>query len=173
VDFELSPEQVALRDQVAAFAKDEVAPLAETLDRECRFPTELYRKVGGMGITAIPFAEEFGGMGLGTFEMTLAIEQLARADQSLAVTTMVSVAAGLIVERFGTPAQKAEYLPAIVRGESYSASESSALESIRFMLKAKPTFSDVRLARLARGLADASSPARTAADLRVVSTVAV
>ena len=121
MDFDLSPEQVALRDQVAAFAKDEVAPLAETLDRECRFPTELYRKVGGMGITAIPFAEEFGGMGLGTFEMTLAIEQLARADQSLAVTTMVSVAAGLIVERFGTPAQKAEYLPAIVRGEAIGA----------------------------------------------------
>ena len=109
MDFELSPEQLALKDQVAAFAAQEVAPIAEALDRECRFPTELYRKVGAMGITAIPFSQEFGGMGLGTFEMTLAIEQLARADQSLAVTTMVSVAAGLIVERFGTPAQKAEF----------------------------------------------------------------
>ena len=116
MDFELSAEQVALRDQVAAFARQEVAPVAEKLDRDARFPTELYRKVGALGITAIPFAAEHGGMGLGTFEATLAIEQLARADQSLAVTTMVSVAAGLVLQRFGTPDQKARYLPAIVRG---------------------------------------------------------
>jgi len=121
VDFELSAEQVALRDQVAAFARQEVAPVAEKLDRDARFPTELYRKVGALGITAIPFAAEHGGMGLGTFEATLAIEQLARADQSLAVTTMVSVAAGLVLQRFGTPDQKARYLPAIVRGEAIGA----------------------------------------------------
>jgi len=121
LNFELTPEQIELRDQVAAFAREEVAPLAEQLDRECRFPTDLYRKVGKLGITAIPFDAEFGGMGLGTFEMTLAVEQLARADQSLAVTTMVSVAAGLIVQRFGTSQQKARYLPPLVRGEAIGA----------------------------------------------------
>jgi len=121
VDFELSAEQIALRDQVAAFAEQEVAPVAEALDREQRFPTDLYRKLGSLGITSIPFAEEYGGMGLGTFEMTLAVEQLARADQSLAVTTMVSVAAGLILQRFGTAEQKARFLPALVRGEAIGA----------------------------------------------------
>ena len=121
MDFELSPEQIQLRDHVAAFATNEVAPIAEQLDRDRRFPTALYRKVGELGITAIPFDAEYGGMGLGTFEMALAVEQLARADQSLAVTTMVSVAAGLILQRFGTAEQKARYLPAIVRGEALGA----------------------------------------------------
>ena len=121
MDFELTPEQIELRDQVAAFAAGEVAPIAESLDRDRRFPTALYRKVGELGITAIPFDAEFGGMGLGTLDMTLAIEQLARADQSLAVTTMVSVAAGLILQRYGSAAQKAEYLPAIVRGDAIGA----------------------------------------------------
>ncbi|MEP6679556.1 MAG: acyl-CoA dehydrogenase family protein, partial [Betaproteobacteria bacterium] len=121
MDFELTAEQIELRDHVAAFAREEVAPVAEQLDRDCRFPTDLYRKAGALGITAIPFDAEFGGMGLGTFEMTLAVEQLARADQSLAVTAMVSVAAGLIVQRFGTAAQKARFLPAIVRGEAIGA----------------------------------------------------
>jgi alkylation response protein AidB-like acyl-CoA dehydrogenase len=121
VNFELTAEQIELRDQVAAFAREEVAPIAEQLDRDRRFPTALYRKVGELGITAIPFQTEFGGMGLGTFEMALAVEQLARADQSLAVTTMVSVAAGLILQRFRTPEQKARYLPALVRGEALGA----------------------------------------------------
>ena len=88
MDFDLTEEQKALRAQVAAFADKEIAPLAEKLDREAKFPTELFRKTGALGITRIPFEEKWGGMGLGTFEMVLALEQLARADQSLAVTTM-------------------------------------------------------------------------------------
>ncbi len=121
MDFALTAEQLALRDQVAAFAREQVAPLAEQLDRECRFPTALYRRAGELGITAIPFAAEYGGMGLGTFEMVLAVEQLARADQSLAVSVMVSVASGLILQQFGTAGQKAQYLPALVRGEAIGA----------------------------------------------------
>jgi len=97
MDFRLTDEQKALQSQVAAFADKEVAPLAEKLDREAVFPTDLFRKVGALGITRIPFEEEWGGMGLGTFEMVLALEQLARADQSLAVTAMVSVAVGLVL----------------------------------------------------------------------------
>jgi len=121
MDFRLTEEQKALRAQVAAFADKEIAPLAEKLDREAKFPTELFRKTGALGITRIPFEEKWGGMGLGTFEMVLALEQLARADQSLAVTTMVSVAVGLIVSRFGTPEQKEKYLPGIVKGEALGA----------------------------------------------------
>lgn len=121
MDFDLSPDQRRLQDLVAEFARHEVEPRAEQLDRDGVFPTDLYRKVGALGITAIPFAPEYGGMGLGTLDMALAIEQLAIADQSLAVTAMVSVATGLILQRFGTDEQKAHYLPAIIKGEALGA----------------------------------------------------
>lgn len=121
MDFDLSSDQRRLQDLVAEFARDEVEPRAEQLDRDGVFPLDLFRKVGQLGITAIPFAPEYGGMGLGTLDMALAIEQLAIADQSLAVTTMVSVAAGLIVQRFGTPEQKDRYLPALIKGEALGA----------------------------------------------------
>ncbi len=121
MNFDLSDDQKRLQELVADFARAEVAPVAEELDRKGEFPTELFHKVGQVGITSIPFAPEYGGMGLGTLDMALAIEQLAKADQTLAVTTMVSVAAGLILQRFGTAEQKARYLPGIVRGETLGA----------------------------------------------------
>ncbi|MCW5611750.1 MAG: acyl-CoA dehydrogenase family protein [Rubrivivax sp.] len=121
MNFDLSPDQRRLQDLVAEFARHEVEPRAEQLDREGVFPTDLFRQVGALGITAIPFAPEYGGMGLGTLDMALAIEQLAIADQSLAVTTMVSVAAGLILQRFGSDEQKARYLPGIIKGETLGA----------------------------------------------------
>ncbi len=121
MDFLLRDDQKTLQRTVAEFADKEVAPLAEKLDREQRFPVELFLKVGKLDITAIPFAEELGGLGLGTFEMVLALEQLARADQSLAVTTMVSVATGLTLSRFGSAELKEKYLPDIVRGRKICA----------------------------------------------------
>lgn len=121
MDFELTQDQKRLQELVADFARNEVTPIAEQLDRDGVFPSELFRKVGALGITAIPFGPEYGGMGLGTLEMALAVEQLAMADQSLAVTTMVSVASGLILQRFGTAEQKARFLPAIVSGEGLGA----------------------------------------------------
>ncbi|MEY4711697.1 MAG: hypothetical protein RIS88_1147, partial [Pseudomonadota bacterium] len=121
VNFDLTPDQRRLQESVADFASKEIEPRAEQLDREGVFPTDLFHKVGEMGITAIPFKQEHGGMGLGTLEMALAVEQLAIADQSLAVSVMVSVSAGLILERFGTPEQKARFLPAIVQGKALGA----------------------------------------------------
>jgi alkylation response protein AidB-like acyl-CoA dehydrogenase len=121
MNFDLTDEQKALQAQVAEFADKEVAPIAEKLDREAKFPTDLFRRVGDLGVTRIPFEEKWGGMGLGTFEMVLALEQIARADQSLAVTTMVSVAVGLILSRYGTPEQVEKYLPGIVKGETLGA----------------------------------------------------
>ena len=121
MDFNLTEEQNQLKAQVHEFAQNEVAPLAEELDREGRFPIELFGKLGELGITSIPFEKQHGGMGLGTFDMVLAIEELARADQSLAVTTMVSVASGLILQGFGTPDQLQRYLPDIVSGKRLGA----------------------------------------------------
>ena len=116
MDFDLTADQRKLQSTVSEFAQNEVAPVAEKLDRDATFPTELFKKVGELGITAIPFSEDLGGMGLGVLDMVIALEELARADQSLAVTTMVSVASGLTLARFGDPVLAQKYLPDIVAG---------------------------------------------------------
>ena len=121
MDFSLSDDQRRLQALVNEFAQREVAPQAERLDREARFPTELFGRLAALGITSIPFEPEWGGLGQGTFEMALAIEELARADQSLAVTTMVSVATGLTLARFGSAALKAQFLPDVVSGRRIAA----------------------------------------------------
>ena len=94
MNFDLTEDQRKLRATVADFAQSEVAPVAEALDRDGVFPTELFKKAGELGITAIPFSEDLGGMGLGVLDMVIALEQLARADQSLAVSVMASGASG-------------------------------------------------------------------------------
>lgn len=116
MNFELTPEQKELKEAIAAFAQKEIAPRAEELDRQGEFPVDLFQRVGEMGVMALPFPTELGGMGLGVFEAVLAIEELARADQSLAVSTMVSIATGLTVARFGTDEQKQTWLPDIISG---------------------------------------------------------
>ena len=121
MDFELTDEQLRLQAAVAEFARSEIAPQAEALDREARFPTALFLRLADLGVTAIPFASEWGGMGQGTFEMVLAIEEIARADQSLAVTTMVSVATGLTLARFGSEELKRRFLPEVVSGRKICA----------------------------------------------------
>ncbi len=116
MNFDLTPDQKALQERVREFAQAEIAPRAEQLDRDGVFPTDLFKQVGDLGVMSIPFPEEFGGMGLGVFDAVLAIEELARADQSLAVSTMVSMATGLTVARFGTEEQKRQWLPDIIAG---------------------------------------------------------
>lgn len=115
--FDLSPEQKELQQTIHAFAQAEIAPRAEELDRKGEFPVDLFQRVGQMGVMAIPFPEELGGLGLGVFDAVLAIEQLARADQSIAVSTMVSMATGLTVARFGNEEQKRKWLPEIISGQ--------------------------------------------------------
>jgi alkylation response protein AidB-like acyl-CoA dehydrogenase len=119
--FLLTDDQKKLQSTIEEFARERVAPVAEKLDREGVFPTALFHELAEIGVTAIPFAEEWGGMGLGSFDMVLALEQIARADQSLAVSTMVSVATGLTLARFGSEAQKERFLPDIVAGKKICA----------------------------------------------------
>jgi short/branched chain acyl-CoA dehydrogenase len=121
MDFLLSDDQKKLKDAVWDFASARVAPQAEKLDRDGVFPTALFHEMADIGVTSIPFDEKWGGLGLGTFETALALEQVARADQSLAVSAMVSIATGLTLMRFGTEAQKEKYLPDIVAGKKICA----------------------------------------------------
>lgn len=78
MDFLLNDDQRRLQDTVAEFVQSEVAPRAETLDREARFPTALFHQLADLGVTSIPFEPEWGGMGQGSFEMALVVEEIAR-----------------------------------------------------------------------------------------------
>ncbi|MBV8840127.1 MAG: acyl-CoA dehydrogenase family protein [Alphaproteobacteria bacterium] len=121
MNFDLSPAQQQLQAQVRDFAQGEIAPIAEKLDRDGVFPAALYNKLGDLGVMSIPFAEKHGGMGLGVFEAVLALEEIARADQSLAVSAMVSMATGQTLARFGSQQLIDQWLPDIVTGQKMCA----------------------------------------------------
>src|SRR5256714_12788533 len=86
MDFELTNEQRLLRDTVRDFARQEVAPVAEELDRTKSFPYELVAKMGELGLMGMPFPAESGGGGADTPAHTMAIEELARGDSPVAIT---------------------------------------------------------------------------------------
>lgn len=118
MDFSLNEDQRALKESVAEFARMRVAPGAEKRDRDGIFHQDLYLEMAELGISAIPHDEAYGGLGLGSFEMALALEELARVDQSLAVTTMVNAASSLNFFRFATKAQRDRWMPDIVAGKT-------------------------------------------------------
>lgn len=116
MDFVLTDEQKQLQEMVREFCEAEVAPSAEERDRRAEFPTELFLKLASLGIPAIPHDPAYGGLGLGTLDMAIALEQIARVDQSLAVTTMVNAACSLTFSRFASDKLKKEWLPDVVAG---------------------------------------------------------
>jgi alkylation response protein AidB-like acyl-CoA dehydrogenase len=122
IDFELSAEQEMLRRTVADFARQVVAPVAAHHDATASFPYEVVRQMGEMGLFGLPFPEEYGGMGGDYFTLCLAIEELARVDQSVAITLEAACSLGAMpVFRFGTAAQKDYWLPELCAGTSLGA----------------------------------------------------
>jgi butyryl-CoA dehydrogenase len=122
VDHRLSDEHEALRASVAQFARDVVAPQAEHSDRTGEFPYSVIRQMGEMGLFGLPFPEQYGGMGGDFLALCLAIEELARADSSVAITLEAAVGLGSMpVYRFGTDEQRKEWLPALCSGEALAA----------------------------------------------------
>jgi short/branched chain acyl-CoA dehydrogenase len=118
MDFELSAEQKLLRDTVREFARAEVAPVAEELDREKRFPYEIVAKMGALGLMGIPFPEEYGGGGADTLSYVLAVEELARIDSSVCITMAAHTSLGTMpIYLWGTDEQRAEWLPRLCGGE--------------------------------------------------------
>ena len=116
MDFTLTDDQKQLQEMVGEFCRKEVSAGALQRDQRAEFPTELFAKLASLGIPAIPHGVENGGLGLGTFEMVLALEQIARVDQSLAVSTMVNAACSLTFARYASEALKAVWLPDVVAG---------------------------------------------------------
>ncbi len=122
MDLNLSEEHEALRATVEEFARKEVAPVIGDLYEREEFPYEIVRKMGQMGLFGLPIAEEYGGMGGDYFALCLALEELARVDSSVAITLEAGVSLGAMpIYRFGTPAQKREWLPALAAGEKLGA----------------------------------------------------
>jgi alkylation response protein AidB-like acyl-CoA dehydrogenase len=122
VDFRLSEEQEALVISVREFAREQVAPVIAEHYEKKTFPYEVIRQMGKMGLFGLPFAEEHGGMGGDYFALCLALEELARIDSSVAITLEAGVSLGAMpIYRFGTDAQKAEWLPRLTSGEALAA----------------------------------------------------
>ena len=122
MDFALSDEQRLLRDTVRDFARAEVAPVAEDLDRTKAFPYELVEKMAGLGLMGIPFPEEYGGGGADTLAYALAVEELARVDSSVAITMAAHTSLGTMpIHLFGSDAQRSEWLPELCSGRKLAA----------------------------------------------------
>ncbi|OBI04819.1 acyl-CoA dehydrogenase [Mycolicibacter nonchromogenicus] len=108
-----------LRDTVAEFARTVVAPVAAKHDEEHSFPYEVVAKMGEMGLFGLPFPEEYGGMGGDYFALALALEELGKVDQSVAMTLEAGVGLGAMpIYRFGSEEQKQTWLPDLVAGRT-------------------------------------------------------
>jgi short/branched chain acyl-CoA dehydrogenase len=122
VDLELSDEQRLLQRTVREFARQEVAPVAEDLDREKRFPYEIVAKMGELGLMGIPFPEEYGGGGADTLSYAIAVEELARVDSSVCITMAAHTSLGAMpIHLWGTEQQKSEWLPELCTGRKLAA----------------------------------------------------
>jgi alkylation response protein AidB-like acyl-CoA dehydrogenase len=118
MNFDLSDEQKLIRDTVRDFARQEVRPVAEELDREKRFPYKIVEKLGGLGLMGIPFPQEYGGGGADTLSYVLAVEELTRIDSSVAITVAAHTSLGTMpIYLWGSDEQKDEWLPRLCSGE--------------------------------------------------------
>jgi alkylation response protein AidB-like acyl-CoA dehydrogenase len=122
MDLDLTPEQELTRDTVRSFARERVAPVAEELDRESRFPVELVREMAGLGLMGIPIPEQYGGAGGDTVAYAIAIEELTRVDSSVAITVAAHTSLGTMpVFLFGSDEQKDRWLPDLASGRRLAA----------------------------------------------------
>jgi short/branched chain acyl-CoA dehydrogenase len=119
MNYELTPEQQELQNTVRAFADEVVAPAAYQYDTERRLPLDIIAQMGDLGLFGLPFPVELGGRGKDYVSLCLAVEALARVDQSIAVTLEAGVGLGIMpIFRHGTDAQKQRWLPDLVRGRA-------------------------------------------------------
>ncbi|MGM8851296.1 isovaleryl-CoA dehydrogenase [Salinicola halophyticus] len=122
LDFGLADELNMLREQVNAFARDEIAPRAAQIDHDNVFPADLWRKFGDMGLLGITVAEEDGGSGMGYLAHCIAMEEISRASASVGLS--YGAHANLCVNQIklnGSAEQKAKYLPKLISGEHVGA----------------------------------------------------
>jgi alkylation response protein AidB-like acyl-CoA dehydrogenase len=118
MNFELTPEQQAIRGVTRELAESEIVPHATDWDREHRFPDELYPKLAELGLMGVCVPEELGGAGADFLSYVLVLEELSRADAGVGVTVAVHTsAATLPILAFGTEEQQSRFVPPLARGE--------------------------------------------------------
>lgn len=117
MNFGLSDEIVALRDSVRRFARDEIAPRADSIDKENEFPMDLWEKMGALGLHGITVPEANGGVNMGYLAHCIAIEEISRASASVGLS--YGAHSNLCVNqinRWGNENQKAKFLPGLLSG---------------------------------------------------------
>lgn len=130
LQFGLSDNAIMIRDSVHQFAQAEIAPRADLIDKDNQFPRDLWPAMGALGLHGITVEEEFGGIGLGYLEHTIAVEEVSRASASVGLS--YGAHSNLCInqlKRWGSQAQKEKYLPKLLSGEhlgSLAMSEPSA-----------------------------------------------
>jgi short-chain 2-methylacyl-CoA dehydrogenase len=121
-NYDLSDEHELVRRTVRDFAVERVAPVAEELDREHRFPYKLVAELAELGLMGMTIPEEYGGAGADTLSYAIAVEELTRVDSSVAITVAAHHSLGTLpIFQFGTEEQKREWLPQLASGEKLAA----------------------------------------------------
>ena len=130
MDFNLSEDQILLRDTAREFAQKRLYGIAEELDAKAEMPAELLQETAELGFFGLLAPEEFGGLAADTLSYALCIEEISKACAGLAITISVHNSLTIkAIEMYGTDAQKQEYLPKLAAGEiigAYSLSEPSS-----------------------------------------------
>jgi alkylation response protein AidB-like acyl-CoA dehydrogenase len=122
LNFELDQEHELVRSTVREFAQQRVAPVAEELDRESRFPYDLVADMAELGLMGMTIPEEYGGAGADTLAYAIAVEELTRVDSSVAITMAAHHSLGsLPIYYFGTEEQRQQWLPDLASGKKLAA----------------------------------------------------
>jgi short-chain 2-methylacyl-CoA dehydrogenase len=122
LNFDLDQEHELVRSTVRDFAEERIAPVAEELDRQGRFPYELVSELAELGLMGMTIPEEYGGAGADTVSYAIAIEELTRIDSSVAITVAAHHSLGTLpIYYFGSEEQKGEWLPYLASGKRLAA----------------------------------------------------
>jgi len=130
MDFLLTEEQKMLKDMVAKFAQEKIAPIASKIDHEHYFPEEIIKEAGELGLMGIAYPTDYGGAGMDFVSYFLAVEEISRWCASTGV--IISAHSSLVCDpiyRFGTEEQKRKYLPELLTGQkigSFTLTEAGA-----------------------------------------------
>src|SRR5690625_2549605 len=122
MNFELTKEQTMIKEMVRNFAEDIIKPKAIEIDKEAKFPEEIFQKMGELGLMGIPFPEQYGGSGGDTISYALAVEEIGRVCGSTGLSYAAAVSLGASpILMFGTEEQKQKYLRPIAEGKELGA----------------------------------------------------
>ncbi|MFT4883683.1 MAG: alkylation response protein AidB-like acyl-CoA dehydrogenase [Natronomonas sp.] len=119
--FELTAEQRSLRDDVREFAENEIEPEAIELDQQETYPAEILEELGERRLTGLTLADEYGGRDGSLVDLVLVIEELSAALMPVASALALHLGVATVIERFGSDAQRTEFLPEMARYETVGA----------------------------------------------------